>query len=132
MATCRSTPRVSFRRCRATSDFQLNPANTNSFLALATVDGNFATDGSVGPVAFSARRRGGPATGSLGLLAALLFDNGSPLNELTYSFTYGTTFSFDVTLSGTALSGGAPAGASSTFVLTLLDPAGNAFSTGRW
>ena len=110
-------------------DFQFNPANSSSFFALAVVS-NFATDGIVGPQAFQSGDATGPTTGPLTPPAALLFDNGSPLNELTYNFLYGTTISFDVTLSGTALSGGGSAGASSTFALTLLDPAGNAFSTG--
>jgi hypothetical protein len=109
-------------------DFQFNPANSSSLFATAALN-NFSTDGIVGAQAFQSGDATGPANGAL-TPPPLSFDNGTALNELTYNLTYGTTISFDVTLSGTALNGGAPAGASSTFALTLLDPGGNAFSTG--
>jgi hypothetical protein len=109
-------------------DFQFNPANPSSLFATANLS-NFATDGVVGAQAFQSGDATGPGTGPL-TPPPLSFDNGTALNELTYNFVYGSTISFDMTLSGTALSGGAPAGASSTFALTLLDGGGNAFSTG--
>ena len=107
-------------------DFQFNPANSSSLAASALVS-SFLTDGGVGGQAFQF----GDATGPLsGPLSTLSFDNGTPQNELTYYFSPGTSISFDVTVSGPALGGGAPAGATSSFLLTLFDSGGNPYSTG--
>jgi PEP-CTERM motif len=107
-------------------DFQFNPADSSSLFATADLN-NFATDGSVGAQAYQSGDATGPAGGPL---TTLSFDNGTALNELTYNSVYGTTMSFDLTLSGPALSGGAPSGASTTFSFTLYDPSGDPYSTG--
>ena len=109
-------------------DFQFNPANLEFTIRYRQLE-QLRHRRRCGPAGLSVRRRDGPRTGPL-TPPPLSFDNGTALNELTYNFVYGTTISFDLTLSGTAMSGGAPAGASSTFALTLLDGGGNAFSTG--
>ena len=100
-------------------DFQFNPADATSLFATSTVS-NFSTDGVVGTRVYQSGDATGPSTGPL---SSLSFDNGTPLNELTYNFTYGTSINFDVTLmqSGTG-------GDGSTFALTLYDPNGNAYS----
>jgi hypothetical protein len=96
-------------------------------LTASALVSSFLTDGGVGGQFFQSGDATGPASGPLSTLS---FDNGTPLNELTYNFSPGTSVSFDVTLSGPALSGGAPAGATTTFALTLFDASGNPSSTG--
>jgi hypothetical protein len=99
-------------------DFQFNPADSRSLAATADVSG-FRTDGTVGSEEFQS----GDASGTLP--GDLSFDNGTALNELTFAFTYGTSASFDVTLSQSAAGG-----SGSTFALALLDSDGNLDSIG--
>lgn len=102
-------------------DFQFNP-NSSASLAATAVVTNFSTDGTVGSQVY----QNGDASGTLS--TTLTFNNSYSIapNELSYNFTYGSTLSFDVTLSGAALSGGGQSG--SIFGFTLYDGSGNAQS----
>jgi PEP-CTERM motif len=99
-------------------DFQFNPANSSA-LAATTAVTNFRTDGTVGSQVYQF----GDASGTLP--GVLSFGNGTALNELTFAFTYGTSASFDVTLSQSAAGG-----SGSTFALALLDGDGGPYSNG--
>jgi hypothetical protein len=101
-------------------DFQFNPAAGDSLSAAASVTGYS------GGSAFSVFFQNGDASGTLP--GDLSFDNGTPLNELTFGLTYGTTITYDVTLSGAAVGGSAPDG--STFAFTLYDANGNSYADG--
>ncbi len=102
-------------------DFQFNPASSASPAASAMITA-FATDGTLG----AALPNLGDATGTLP--GALTFDNGTPTNEVTQGFTFGSAISFDVSLSGPAVGVGGPD--STTFFLTLFDANQNPYSTG--
>jgi hypothetical protein len=104
-------------------DFQFNPANASSLAATGVV-AKFNTDGTLIPPPSTL----GDVSGSLP--GSLTFVNDQPTNDYNGGFTYGNSISFDVTLSGPALSGGAPPGATSTFSFTLYDSSGNPTSTG--
>jgi hypothetical protein len=53
----------------------------------------------------------------------LTLDNGTAFNDLFQGFTYGSSFGFDLTLSGPAV-GGTGASVGSSFALSLLDATG--------
>jgi len=102
-------------------DFQFNPASSTSLAASALVD-SFATGGTLG----TALPNLGDAVGSLP--GALLFDNGTPTNEITQGIVFGAAISFDVTVSGPAVESSGPD--ATTFFLTLFDASQNPYSTG--
>lgn len=97
-------------------DLQFNPGGLLSQAADLSIL-NFSTDGSLsGPVLT------GDASGALP--GTVLFDNGSSFNDYFTGFTYGTTLTFDVLLSGPALS--SPDGVStsgSTFAFSMFSDA---------
>jgi hypothetical protein len=98
-------------------DFQFNPGNSSAEAATATVQ-NFQKSGGVlaGTSATT-----GDATGVLA--GTLTLDNGTAFNDIFQGFTFGTQFSFQLTLSGPAVS--TPGGTvGSSFVLSLYDSAG--------
>jgi hypothetical protein len=102
-------------------DFQLNPNMSTAASASATIT-NFTGDGTLGAEL--------PPLGDVSgtLPGTVSFTNGPPPNDYTQASTYGNSLSFDVTLSGAAVGGSAPAG--STFAFSLLDSSGNPYSTG--
>lgn len=97
-------------------DLQFNPGGLLSQAADLSIL-NFSTDGSLsGPVLT------GDASGALP--GTVLFDNGSSFNDYFTGFTYGTTLTFDVLLSGPALR--SPDGVStsgSTFAFSMFSDA---------
>jgi hypothetical protein len=98
-------------------DFQFNPGGLGALVATATVT-NFQTAGGI-PAPSSTLT--GDASGALP--GTLTLDNGTAFNDVFQGFTYGTSLSFDLTLSGPALGG--PAGTfGSSFALSLYDAAG--------
>lgn len=103
-------------------EFQFNPASSQSLFATASVTG-FQTDGTLTTVYPNA----GDATGTLP--STLSLDNGTAFNDVYQGFTYGTTVSFDVTLSGPAV-GTTPPGTQfgSTFAFFLEDANSNPLS----
>ena len=74
-------------------DFQFNPGPGTTPAATALVS-NFSSDGSLIPPAALT----GDASGSLP--GTLTLDNGTAFNDYFQPFTFGTTITFDVTLSG--------------------------------
>jgi PEP-CTERM motif len=99
-------------------DFQFNPGPLVSQAADLQILG-FSTDGTLGTAVAS-----GDATGTLP--GTLTFDNGTGFNDYFTGFTYGTTLSFDVNLSGPAIT--SPDGtfsSGSTFAFSMFsDPDG--------
>jgi PEP-CTERM motif len=103
-------------------DIQFNPGDATALQATAAIH-NFATDGTPGAVITE-------TGGAAGLLPSTLSIDNTPSgfptpNEINQAFTYGTTFSFDVTFSGPAVGAVNPSGTGSTFSLFLLDSNGN-------
>jgi hypothetical protein len=96
-------------------DFQFNPGNASALAALATIS-NF-TGGTPGSAnSFPLAGNTGDASGSLP--GTLTLDNGTAYNDSFQGFTYGSSFSFDLTLSGPALDN--PSGnVGSSFALSL-------------
>ena len=97
-------------------DLQFNPGGLLSQAADLSIL-NFSTDGSLGGPVLT-----GDASGALP--GTVLFDNGSSFNDYFTGFTYGTTLTFDVLLSGPALS--SPDGVStsgSTFAFSMFSDA---------
>jgi hypothetical protein len=107
-------------------DFQFNPADfTMPFdTATATVS-NFNSNGGgiTGEFFENGNVLGGPTFPGTNLV----LDNNplAPPNEATYNYTYGSSFSFDVTLSGPAVDNPLFPSNPSTFALTLFDSVGN-------
>ncbi len=103
-------------------EFQFNPASAMSLLATATVS-SFQTDGTLTTVSPNI----GDATGTLP--APLSFDNATAFNDVFQGFTYGTSVSFVLTLSGPAV-GTTPPGTlfGTTFAFFLEDSAANPLS----
>jgi len=104
-------------------DFQFNPGNSSTQAATATIS-NF-TGGT-----FGAPQPGGNVSGTLP--ATVTFVNSTALNELFQGFTYGSSFSFLLTLSGPAIdtpNGIATAG--STFGVGLYDSGSNPILTNQ-
>lgn len=98
-------------------DFQFNPGDSSSQAATAVIT-NFQTSGGL-PALSSILT--GDASGSLP--GTLTLDNGTAYNDVFQGFTYGSNFSFDLTLSGTALD--SPGGTfGSSFALSLYDSTG--------
>jgi hypothetical protein len=105
-------------------DFQFNPGNGTSQPATATIS-NFAV---VGGAVTGAPSDTGNVTGALPATVTIV--NSTALNEAFQGFTYGTSFSFVLTLSGPAIdtpNGTATAG--STFGIGLYDSASNPILT---
>lgn len=97
-------------------DLQFNPGGLLSQAADLSIL-NFSTDGSMGGPVLT-----GDASGALP--GTVLFDNGSSFNDYFTGFTYGTTLTFDVLLSGPALR--SPDGVStsgSTFAFSMFSDA---------
>jgi hypothetical protein len=95
-------------------DFQFNPGGAGAESATATVT-NFQTVGGIPALSSTIT---GDASGVLP--ATLTLNNSAAFNDIFQGFTYGTTVSFDVTLSGTALDG--PGGTvGSSFLFSLYD-----------
>ena len=97
-------------------DLQFNPGGLLSQAADLSIL-NFSTDGSLGGPVLT-----GDASGALP--GTVLFDNGSSFNDYFTRFTYGTTLTFDVLLSGPALR--SPDGVStsgSTFAFSMFSDA---------
>ena len=97
-------------------DLQFNPGGLLSQAADLSIL-NFSTDGSLGGPVLT-----GDASGALP--GTVLFDNGSSFNDYFTGFTYGTTLTFDVLLSGPALR--SPDGVStsgSTFAFSMFSDA---------
>jgi hypothetical protein len=100
-------------------DFQFNPGALTEALAADAAVTNFSTTsgGATGAATF-----GGDASGSLA--GTLQLDNRTTLNEARQGFTFGSQLSFDVRLSGPALTAPARGRFGSTFALSLLGPDG--------
>ena len=104
-------------------DLQFNPGNNTSQAATATIT-NFQGGG------LGAPQNTGNVSGTLP--ASLTLVNSTPLNEVFQAFTYGSSFSFVLTLSGPALdtpNGTATAG--TTFGLGLYDNTQNPILTNQ-
>jgi len=124
-------------------DFQFNPGDNNPQLAFATIS-NFNAGGGVlvidptpfpdpntNPPHFTSPQLTGDVSGDL-LTGPLAFTNGTALNDFFQQFTYGSFFSFVLSLTGPALdvpNGTATLG--STFGVSLLDPLGVAILTNQ-
>ena len=78
-------------------DFQFNPGDSSAEAATATVTLFHTAGGILAQPAFLT----GDAAGSLP--GTLTFDNGTVYNDAFQGFTYGTSFSFTLTLSGPAV-----------------------------
>lgn len=104
-------------------DLEFNPGGLGSLPATATVT-NFTTDATL----FPPPGTDGAVTGTL-QPGPLTIDNTAALNDLYESATFGTTISFDVTLSGQALNNPNPADPGSLFALLLSDNNGNSLLT---
>lgn len=102
-------------------DLQFNPAGSSSQLAYASVT-NFQSGGTLGSATTY-----GDASGALS--GTLSLDNGTSDNEVLQSFTFGTTLSFDMTLSGPAVDTPNSNGYGSSFFLYLYDSSGNTLLT---
>jgi hypothetical protein len=99
-------------------DFQFNPSNITSQAATATVAG-FSGGGP-----FGAAQNAGNVTGTLVLPGTLVLTNSTPLNESFQAFTFGQSFSFELTLSGPAVdTPNATATAGSSFGIGLYNSA---------
>jgi hypothetical protein len=98
-------------------DFQFNPGAAAALAATATVT-NFQT---VGGIPAGTSTPTGDASGVLP--GTLTLDNGTAFNDLFQGFTYGSNFTFDLTLSGPAV-GGTGSSVGSAFALSLLDSTG--------
>ncbi|WP_165227461.1 NF038129 family PEP-CTERM protein [Aquisphaera insulae] len=98
-------------------DFQFNPGGSGSGAATATVT-DFLT---AGGVVAQPPTRTGDASGSLP--GSLTLNNSTAYNDVFQGFTFGTGFSFTLTLTGPALD--SPGGsAGSSFALSLYDASG--------
>jgi hypothetical protein len=98
-------------------DFQLNPGGLGAAAANATVTSFQSIGGILSPSSIVT----GNASGSLP--GTLMLDNGTAFNDIFQGFTYGSSFSFVLTLSGPAIgSSGGVFG--SSFALSLYDAAG--------
>jgi hypothetical protein len=95
-------------------DFQFNPGPLVSEPATLQIL-NFASDGTLNPPAFPT----GDVTGTLP--GTLSFDNLTAFNDYFEDFTYGTTLSFDVSISSVA---GGTSGSAFAFSM-FSDPAGS-------
>jgi len=99
-------------------DFQLNPSDSTALSATAAVTNFRATGGTLAP---TISLEGG-ATGLLP--GKLTLGNSTAFNDAFQGFTFGSRFSFDLTLSGLALD--QPGGTSgSSFALSLYQSDGN-------
>jgi len=98
-------------------DFQLNPGDSSAEAVTAVIT-NFQSSGGI--LASSNALTGD----ALGLLpGSLTLDNGTSFNDIFQGFTFGTSLSYDVTLSGSALS--SPGGTvGSSFAFSLYDGSG--------
>ena len=110
-------------------DFQFNPVNSTSQSAVALIsnfkaDGTLVVDTTVPSPQVTGDVVGGP------LPAPLTFTNSTSLNEFFQQFTYGTFFSFVLSLSGPALSSpNGTATAGSTFGVGLYNSGQSAIFT---
>jgi hypothetical protein len=113
-------------------DFQFNPGDNNLQLAFATIS-NFNAGGGVlvidptpfpdpntNPPHFTSPQLTGDVSGDL-LTGPLAFTNGTALNDFFQQFTYGSFFSFVLSLTGPALDTPNGSGLGSTFGMELLD-----------
>ena len=105
-------------------DFQFNPASSSTPAASATVD-HINTNGGFIPPLWQ--------TGDAEALlpTSITLGNTTPYNDVYVGFTFGTSLSFDVWLSGPAV-GQPPAETidGSTFSFSLIGPDGYPYSTG--
>jgi hypothetical protein len=98
-------------------DFQFNPGGSSAEAATATITHFLATGGSLAPTITLT----GNATGLLP--GTLTLGNSTAYNDAFQGITFGSKFSFDLTLSGAALD--QPGGTfGSSFALSLYDAAG--------
>jgi len=98
-------------------DFQFNPGGSSALAATATI----TTFQTVGGILSQPAILTGDATGSLPGTLTLI--NDTPYNDAFQGFTYGSSFSFGLTLSGLALN--SPGGMfGSSFAVSLYDAAG--------
>ena len=105
-------------------DFQFNPIGVPPSSATTATISAFATDGTLG----AALPNIGDVTGGpLPTSVTIANDDPGLVNEFTQAITFGTSMSFDVTLSGPDV--GAPS-SGDTFFFTLQDTSFNGLSTG--
>src|SRR5262249_6211250 len=98
-------------------DFQFNPGGVGALAATATIT-NFQTTGGI-PDASST-----PIGDASGVLpGTLTLGNSTAFNDLFQGFTYGSNFTFELTLSGPAI-GGSGGSVGSSFALSLFDATG--------
>jgi hypothetical protein len=102
-------------------DFQLNPGGIGASAVTAVVS-NFQTDGTLSSIIFS-----GDATGSLPS-PGLTLDNGTGFNDAFQAIKFGSSVSFDVTLSGPGLNPSS-SGVGSSFAMSLYDTNNNPLLT---
>jgi hypothetical protein len=96
-------------------DLQFNPGGDTAPAATATITNFQSPDGKLAPSIELTGNANGSLSGTLTLINSPMY------NDAYQGFTFGTAFSFDVTLSGAALdSPGATFG--SSFALSLYDP----------
>jgi hypothetical protein len=79
-------------------DFQFNPGDSSAIAATATVTDFSSVGGLLAPAAVLTDDAAGSLPGTLTL------DNGTSFNDVFQGFTFGTSVSFTVTLSGPAIS----------------------------
>lgn len=93
-------------------DFQFNPGDSNAVAATATITNFSDMDGTLAPSAVLTGNAAGSLPGTLTL------DNGTIFNDVFQGFTYGSSVSLTLTLSGLAISN--PSGTvGSTFAFSL-------------
>jgi hypothetical protein len=118
----------SFSGTAGSLEFQFNPASTSNGVTATisnfiggtpgAVDNPLPNGGGVNPI--------GDVSGSLP--GTITLDDGTPLNDLIQNFTYGTSFSFDVTFSSDLAGTGSDG---SAFSLTLWNTPDGAFGLGN-
>ncbi len=99
-------------------DFQFNPGGSGALAAAVQIT-NFTTNGTL----VGASMTSGGGTGALP--GTLTINNNPGINEVFQGFTFGSTLSFAVTLSGAALTPPAGTTQGSLFGFTLFDNSGN-------
>jgi hypothetical protein len=102
-------------------DFQFNPSTGFSSQSADAAVNNFSTDGVLNPA--------NPNNGTVGNVSGMLpgtvsMNNGQQVNDYTEALTFGTSVSFDLDLSGDAISNPNGTGGG-TFTLDFLDSSGN-------
>jgi hypothetical protein len=109
-------------------DFQFNPADsTMPFDAGTATVSNFNSNG--GGITGEFFENGSVVGGPTFPATDLVIGNGPTTpNEATYNYTYGSSFSFDVTLAGPAVDNPMFPNNPSTFALTLFDSSGTSLT----